>query len=203
MWALRSVRVVCATLGLLLLPATAAWAVTSTDNLVPTANYDKWCQNADVCKTDNASVWYYMDSGGDNALESDDKEQVNIVIKYEYQPTDLTVSYDSTPTFSGDAETDWYITEATVSGDANGVAVCNDPDWWSYECDQHHITIEPGYWTPGLVCHELGHGVGLTHGDMASPKVDLEDPVLGCMKKPMGRYDDLGSNQVTRINNNY
>lgn len=30
-----------------------AVAVSSTDNLVPTANYDHWCQNADVCKTDN------------------------------------------------------------------------------------------------------------------------------------------------------
>ena len=184
--------------------ATSARAeVTSTDNLVPTGTYDHWCQNASVCRTDNATVTFYLDSGGDNALESTDKAKVNDVIDGQYRPTDLVMSYDSTPTFSGDAETDWYVQEGAVSGDAVGRATCNDPIWWTYRCDQHHITIEPGYWTYGLVCHELGHGVGLVHGDMASPTVDMQASVLGCMKKRPGSSDGLGSNQVTRINNNY
>ncbi len=198
----RSIWVTATVAGLFMVGPAVAFAVSSTDNLVPTANYDHYCSSDVVCKTDNASVYFYFDSGGTNALESDDKSKANYVIDNDYRPTDLSFHYDSTPTFSGSGETDWYVQEATVSGDANGMAICDDPETLSYECDQHHITVEPGS-TYGLFCHEFGHAVGLTHGAEASPKVSQTDPVLGCMKTPVGTYDSLGSNQVTRINNNY
>lgn len=199
----RAVRVVGLSLTLVGLAATAAWAVTSTDNLVPTQNYDHWCANAAVCQTDNATVSYYMDSGGTDALESGDRTTVQNVISGDYQPTDLSVSYDSTPVWDGSGETDWYIQEETVSGDADGRTTCNDPETFDYGCDQHYVTIEPGSFTWGLTCHELGHAVGLVHGDLASPSVSKTDAVLGCMKTPVSSSQRLGSNQVTRINNNY
>lgn len=144
-----------------------------------------------------------MDSAGDDELEASDKAMVDEVIDDEYRPTHLVMHYDSNPTFSGSGETDWYYQEQTVSGDAEGRAVCNDPDWWTHECDQHYITIEPGHWTHGLTCHESGHAAGLVHGDRASPEVGLQDSVLGCMRKSTTSGMTLGSNQIDRINANY
>lgn len=49
----------------LALPATAAGAV---DNIVPTGTWNPTCQSGMtayvVCQTDNAGVYYYMDSQG-------------------------------------------------------------------------------------------------------------------------------------------
>ena len=180
-----------------------AWAVISTDNLVPNNNYGPQCQWADVCKTDNEDVYFYMDQAGDDALEAADDAMVNEVIDDEYRPTDLVMHYDSNPTFSGSGETDWYYQEQTVSGDSRGRTVCNDPDWGTYKCDQHYITIEPGYWSHGLTCHESGHAAGLLHGDKADPRVSMTDSVLGCMKTPVSTGQVLGQNQENQINANY
>ncbi len=203
---MRSVRILLSTtmtvigfLGMAQGPASAA----NPDNLIPTANYDHWRTGGTTCKTDNATVTYYMDSGGTNALEAGDKQMVRDVIASEYQPTNLSVTHDSTPTFSGGAETDWYLTEGSVSGDSNGSTFCNDPDLLTYKCDQHHIKIESGSWTAGMLCHELGHGVGFVHGDRASPRLSLTDGDNGCMRTPVGPWVFLDNNQITRINNNY
>jgi len=80
--------------------------------MVPTINYDKSCAEGSVsgggtvCQTDNSTLSYYMTSSGSFALESDDKQVVQQVLANQYAPTDLTVNYDSTPTFSGSGETD-------------------------------------------------------------------------------------------------
>ncbi|MGN0064697.1 MAG: hypothetical protein ACI379_10685 [Nocardioides sp.] len=202
MLTLTKAPLVILTAGVTLLAATPAAHAVDPDNLVPTANYDHDCQVAAICKTDNATVTYYMDSGGSNELEAGDKASVQWVIDNEYAPTDLVMKYDSDPTFSGDAETDWYIVEETVSGDANGRAICNDAIWWTYKCDQHHVKIESGFWQHGLVCHELGHATGFVHGDLAAPTVAKSSSDNGCNRDPVPSTAGLNANQVTRINNN-
>ena len=49
--------------------ASVAWAV-NANNMVGNPNYDVECNeggpgSGPVCRTDNAGVFYYMDSGGD------------------------------------------------------------------------------------------------------------------------------------------
>lgn len=140
--------------------ATAPSSAASIDNIVPTATYSYSCrtgENGTVCQSDNASVTYYMDSGGSNKLEDEDKRVVRDVIASQYAPTDLTFSYDSTPSWSGDSETDIYYSEAGVPGSAEGITFCNAIAPRAYRCDQQYVRIEGGGdYTPGLVCHETG-----------------------------------------------
>ncbi|MFF3691619.1 hypothetical protein [Streptomyces sp. NPDC002187] len=187
--------------------AAVSWSA-ATDNLVPTNNYYVGClegmSNGTVCKTDNASVTYYMDSGGDDKLEDIDKATVRTVMAQQYAPTDLSISYDSSPSWSGSTETDIYYAEATVPGSDQGLTWCNDDSPGNYKCDQQYVRIEGGgHYTPGLTCHETGHAVGLLHGQNASPTLPNQSPTLGCMKKATGFADELGSNNKENINGNY
>ncbi|MEV6395880.1 hypothetical protein AB0M39_14045 [Streptomyces sp. NPDC051907] len=180
-------------------------AAASIDNIVPTSNYYVGClggeANGTVCRTDNADVSYYMDSGGDNKLENDDKRIVRSLLASEYAPTDLSITYDSTPTWSGSSETDIYYSEGNVPGSADGIAFCNDASPGNYKCDQQYVRIQGGgSYTPGLSCHETGHAVGLLHGNRAYPAVGMQDARLGCMKKSVGYDQPLGSNQKSNIN---
>ncbi|MFB7935424.1 hypothetical protein ACFC4C_40670 [Streptomyces sp. NPDC056039] len=177
----------------------------SVDNIVPTANYPFDCRSGEnggtVCQTDNADVTYYMDSGGGNKLEDEDKRVVRDVIASEYGPTDLAFSYDSTPSWSGDSETDIYYSEGNVPGSAWGTAFCNAVAPRAYRCDQQYVRIEGGgKYTPGVACHETGHAVGLLHGDRSYPRVGMQDNRLGCMKKTVDFDQPLGSNQKRNIN---
>lgn len=195
------------TVAALLVAAGVAWAA-ATDNMVPTNNYNKACStgNADsgvVCQTDNAQVTYYMDSGGSDALETVDKNIVQKMLSAQYAPTDLSISYDSTPAWSGSSETDIYYAEATVPGSADGTTWCND-DVSTYRCDQTYIRIEGGgSYTPGLSCHETGHAVGLLHGSNASPQLSKTNKALGCMQTPVNYSEPLGSSNKENINGLY
>ena len=117
--------------------------------------------------------------------------------------TQLSTTRESPVVLTGPRETDWYIAEDTVPGDADGRAECNDPNAGTYKCDQFHINIEPENFSVGIICHEVGHGVGFVHGEWAAPRLDNDAPALGCSNKPNGRTDSLNPNQVRRINNNY
>lgn len=177
-------------------------AARTIDNIIPTSHYDTPCRKGILCQTDNAQLTYYMDSGGSNALESDDKATVRSVLSHEYGSTDLSVSYDSTPSWSGDSETDIYYSEGTVSGSDNGYTYCENAAPGMYKCDQQYVKIEPGHWSSGLVCHETGHAVGFVHGEDASPVVGMQDSRLGCMKKNVGS-EGLGDNNRRNINSVY
>lgn len=178
------------------------------DNIVPTSNYYVGClrgeANGTVCQTDNATLTYYMDSGGTDQLEAEDKNIVRAMLASEYSPTDLAVSYDSTPSWSGSAETDIYYSEGAVPGSDEGITFCNDNSPGNYKCDQQYVRIEGGgYYTPGLSCHETGHAVGLLHGNLSYPAVPMQDSRLGCMKKSVSYSEGLGANQKTNINTVY
>lgn len=167
---------------------------------------------ATVCRTDNAAVSWYMDSSGEFALESNDRSVTTNSIADNYQPTDLTFTYDSTPVFSGSGETDIVFQEGTLPSPYAGYTWCNDAvDGSSWKCEQTYIrirgynTIYPGKdtYNTGVVCHEVGHAVGLVHGVGTSAYYDNNDPVLGCMRDPVPSTAILKAGARADINDVY
>ncbi|MDX3433951.1 hypothetical protein PV664_34325 [Streptomyces sp. ME01-18a] len=181
-------------------------AVAATDTIVPTLTAPTICTNAAVCQTDNADVYYYMDSSGEYELEGWDRDMVLTMWQNEYSPTDLVRHYDDTPVFSGEGETDhiWQEGSTGLDSDAVGMAWCNDPVGTTYECDQHYIRIRGNdEYDLNVTCHEMGHAVGLVHGYMAYPKRSTTDQAaLGCMVSA-GYEPDLGTNNINGINSTY
>jgi hypothetical protein len=187
-----------------------AWAA-YTDNMYPTqyettACFSEGGPDGQVsCQTDNATLTYYMDSSGSNMLETVDRDVVFEVMAQEYAPTDFTVSYDSTPSFSGSAETDIVYEESSVgmSSSTLGVTFCNNAASTT-KCDQQYIRIRgAGYYTHGRTCHETGHAVGLQHGSKSAPQRSNSDSRLGCMRTPTSPGDSLGANNIENINATY
>lgn len=183
---------------------------------MPSSTYLRVClridagdwDNARICRTDNASVTYYMDSNGQYELEAADRTAVQTALNNEFAPTDLTITYDSTPVFSGASETDIVYQEGdNIPADAMGITWCDDEvDGTVYDCDQQFIRIRgSGAYNPIRTCHESGHAVGLMHGAESYPIVDNLDSRLGCMRTPTSAITsgDLGGNQVWHINHNY
>jgi hypothetical protein len=210
-----SVKAIClaaVTFVTVAVTAGVAWAA-YTDNMYPTQYARNACidegsnpvSGAGMCQTDNSSLSYYMDSAGSNSLEANDRSAVNNVLTNVYGPTDLSVAYDSTPAFSGSAETDIVYEEsaAGMSSSADGTTFCNDAAD-NLRCDQQYIRIRPsGNFTKGMVCHETGHAIGLTHGDQASPKKSRTDEALGCMETPTDADEGLQANNIENINATY
>ncbi|MEU6783037.1 hypothetical protein ABZ912_27900 [Nonomuraea angiospora] len=186
-----------------------AWAA-ATDNMFPTGQTTMSCVTGlggnYPCQTDNRDVTFYMDSNGEYELEQVDKNTVNSVIDSEYRPTDLAFHYDSSPVFSGGAETDIIYQEGSngVPSSADGVTWCNASGGDVVDCDQQYIRIRGnGHYTDTLTCHETGHAVGLQHGDNASPRLSKTDSRLGCLQTPVPAGATLGANNRENINATY
>ncbi|WP_340539861.1 hypothetical protein [Nocardioides sp. GXZ039] len=200
---------------MILMPA--AHAAPATNNLYPTiggprGELEPRCtddpEGGDgrvTCITDDATVYWYMDSGGPDELERPDRIAVRAAINNEFEPTHLDMVYDSTPVFSGEGETDIYYQESSSHIDAGADAVtwCDDAqDHTRFKCDQQYVRMRPGSITQGLACHETGHAIGLVHGRQATPPLDNNDLRLGCLTTPV-RTSDLGSTNTQNINNHW
>jgi hypothetical protein len=190
--------------------AGVAWAA-FTDNMYPTQYSNGHCTDESgpngwiSCLTDNSTVTYYMDSGGTNQLEPEDRTVVINVMNNIYGPTDLSVSLDTSPTFSGSAETDIVYEESGIGvpDTASGATFCNDAVN-ELRCDQQYIRIlGGGHYVKGLVCHETGHAVGLLHGNRSDPLVSNTDERLGCMETPTSDGEVLQDNNIDNINGTY
>ncbi|MET8515058.1 hypothetical protein [Streptomyces sp. NPDC005077] len=188
----------------------AGTSFASTDTILPTDNYDPWCAagqiSGTVCQTDNADVYYYMDSLEEYELEQVDRDVVVAMFTNQYSPTHLVRHYDDSPIFEGDSETDhvWQEGSTGFDDDIVGMAWRNDSISFSYRCDQHYIHIRGnGYIDPSTTCHEMGHAVGLLHGNRTSPARGMDDhAALGCMVA--NDYEaQLGSNNINGINSVY
>ena len=220
----------------------AAWFVLSTclisnavapasanhvyDGLVPTRNYAPVCfarsgptdPNNSVCQTDNSTVGWYADSNDPAELEANDRDALSAMLEAQFEPTDLSIFYDSSPVFSGSGETDWVYQE-TDTGFALptgvlGVAWCDDDvNGLIYDCDQTYvrITAPDGYRIEGgsVACHEAGHQAGLVHGNNASltnpphNPLDAGDARLGCMENEDEFPRTLGAASQHLINGEY
>ncbi len=194
-----------AVVGAIAIFVASAATVWAADNLVPTQTYNPTCTAGGetggvLCKTDDFYWSYFRQS----TLEYGDQARVADVLRDEFGPTDLAVAEDTTPEYSGADETDVIYKESAVPGGNEGITWCNDPTS-GYECDQHYVDMQPDVYTSrGLICHESGHAVGLTHGLQAYGVQSQTDPALGCMRTPTGStQDNLGSQQITNINASY
>jgi hypothetical protein len=190
------------------------------DGIVPTVLSPLSCVNASgptdpaarVCQTDNAGLVWYADSASPGELEANDFASLQLMLELQFEPTNLTVTYDSTPVFSGSGETDIIFQEAEtdlpIPDGAAGVTWCNDAvNGGSYQCDQTYVRImsPDGYRLFGasIACHETGHAVGLVHGDRAVPAMDPGDHRLGCMVNEDEFLLDLGPASAHLINITY
>lgn len=178
LWAIALLSVVGASWGI----GSAAFAAApSNDAIVPTTNYTRVCAAGipadSVCQTDNIGVSYYMDSSGEFELESVDRSITSTAAEKWDTATDLTITYDSTPSFSGSAETDVIIQEGAFGKPDNvlGITWCDDPVS-TYRCDQHYIRMRgANVINSWLATHEFGHAWGLLHPNSWAPAKDKCD----------------------------
>lgn len=198
-------------------PFSRAETVTTHNFLYPTNRAQTPCYvgspgAATVCRTDNATVTWYMDSSAEFALESNDRTVVTNSLAANYQPTDLTLTYDSSPVFSGSGETDIVFQEGTLPSPYAGYTWCNDAvDDSSWKCEQTYIrvrgynTVYPGKDTinTGVICHETGHAVGLVHGVDTSAYYLNNNTILGCMRDPVPATAALKQGARDDINHVY
>ena len=199
---LRALCISVATFTMVAVTAGVAWAA-YTDNMYPTQNLTVGCfsisgpSGPGFCQTDNRDLTYYMDSGGSNKLEADDRADVNNVMNNVYEP-DRPLGLLRLDPLVLRKRGDRHRLRGELGGmsaSADGNTFCNSAATM-LKCDQQYIRIRGGgHYTQGLVCHETGHAVGLTHGDDASPRKSKTDEKLGCMETPVSDDEGLASEQ--------
>lgn len=208
--------------AVLVLPVAVAYAA-YTDNLVPNSRFSGCYQGTAVqsstggpCQTDNASVGYWMERPIDTTtgVDSRAEEQINVTMADYNRNTDLTTFYDSTPAFSGAAETDVIYRHKTQDFRDSGTVgyyFCDDVAGLSSsnKCDQGYINLRYITNTPAqmraLACHETGHAFGLLHPNDASPAKSTGDTRFECMMNaPVAAYYGIGWDpNVANINSTY
>lgn len=189
------------------------------DGIVPTANYNPVCYSttigspySSVCLTDNRGTTWYADKVDPGELETDDFNALQSMLESQFEPTVLTITYDSTPDFAGGSETDLVYQEAEAAmplpSGAVGIMWCDDAvNSAIYDCDQAYMRIQSPDWFrkfgSSVACHETGHGVGLVHGYDASPRLAPGDSRLGCMENADEFPSSLGASSRHLINGEY
>ena len=194
----------------------------SYDSIYPVSTAQPSCSNQSLgsgmpCLQDDSSVSIYIQ----NSLSQAGGMNVLWDIAWEYDPTDLTFSYQDPPIYNtslpSDLETDIiFQMNSAIPPNFGGMTWCDDmsgqPSGGSLpsfrRCDQTYIAFSPAIFpdnTPNtnMVCHEVGHAVGLNHGDASSPAQPNNLFSLRCMRNPVPNDDYVGAYQQTQINNTY
>lgn len=192
-----------------------ASAAVAIDIVSPTGNANNYCtqqpaagpvSDPGVCRTDNATWTYYMDSSGEFELEAEDRTAASNGMDAWDNNTDMVVSEDTTPTFSGTAETDVIFQEGLVPAFpvTGGITWCQDiVNGTNWECDQHYIRIRgAGVYSKWLVAHEAGHALGLVHGTEANPATSGTASVMGIMTTG-ALPASLGATPIAKVNATY
>jgi len=166
---------------------------------------DIWCQ------TENATYDFWIAGGS-----ASEQGQIRAVLNNEYNATDLNTVEVSTPVWqaSGTGETDLIIDEVELDNffpglGALGAAWCDD-NYTTLQCDQHYVFVDddvtPNYGGSGFTmnaCHEIGHTVGLTHTNQASPSQSNGDDRFRCMNSGIWPWTGPGDNNKHQINLTY
>lgn len=183
-------------------PVATAYAA---DNMYKTSNANWNCSDGDFgdgfCQTDNATLTVFRQA----SVPAAKKTSIKQMLTNQYAPTDLSIHYPSTASYTGDSETDiiYQVSASGFSGTTIGQTWCNDAVT-STKCDQEYVrfrgTIQ---FDKELMCHETGHAVGLTHGQDASPAESNTAAELGCMETPDGGGLGLGAHNKSEINATY
>lgn len=162
--------------GAVVATASPVWAAPAYDIIVPTTKdgatyYDPLCTASSICRTDNSTVYYYIDSQGAFKVNADGLGPIVDAMNAWGDNTDVNVVYDADPTFSGAGETDAVWRQFVYSDDTLGVTTCMDRvDGTRNQCDSHYLEISPyGGWNQKVTRHEMGHALGLVHGAQAAP----------------------------------
>lgn len=132
------------------------------------------------CRTDNSFLTVFREA----SLGSGGQSSIATTLNFQYSPTDLTVSYVASPSYSGSSETDIIYQQGEMPPDFIGMAWCDDAIGGDL-CDQHYVRFLDANPTVALSCHETGHAVGLTHPDNADPDQPMDDPLFGCLVTPV------------------
>lgn len=174
------------------------------DNMYPTSNYHHSCSDStysipQFCQTDGVRLTYGFGSSVDST-----RRAVIAAVMTRYGATDLVIAYHASPVYSGADETDVVFLVGQVPPGADGIVWCEDA-LTTRACDQHYVRFRSSSTTSQyLVCHEVGHAVGLTHGGDAAPATSNSDPALGCMVTPGQLIDrEIGAHNATMINETY
>ncbi len=184
-----------------LLALTGCW-----DNMYPTQNFHPECADWEpnallpvFCQTDDLAVtWHAL-----VPLTAAERNLIDAAVESNFEPTDLRVTQVSNPVVSAQDETDIIFERGFIASGADGLTWCEDALTWQ-QCDQHYVRFRTGSTlNMGVVCHEFGHAVGLTHGAQASPATSNTEPALGCMRTPTAPNVTLGSHNISMINGTY
>ena len=133
----------------------------------------------------------------------------NRMVHYKNE-TDLT----TTELSNYDASVDVLLLDDDLTGMTFGVVDCADV-LSGAKCDRHTLTYDIDFAQSQnlntdqkryLACHEIGHTLGLKHGDDAAPRVDNDKLWLGCLTTPLSNPNALtvtGGHNKEVINDNY
>ncbi len=170
------------------------------DNMYKTATYGPNCSTGTFCQTDNSDLSIYSES----SVGAAQKTTINNMLAAQFAPTDLVVSYPTTPVYTGSYETDIIFQVGTsVPSGSDGITWCDDAVTTT-KCDQHYVQFRSNsVINAGLACHEAGHAIGLTHGAEASPTLSQTYSTLECMASPVAAGEPLGSHNAYWVNITY
>jgi hypothetical protein len=183
--------------------ATAVPSADAFDAMFPTVYTSPFCfpgsmGSGTFCRTDNAAFTAYVQS-----TPAGMAYVPNTVLDTTFNNTDLNVSHPATPVYTGANETDLIIHNGAISGDTVGTTWCDATVSSNNQlCDQEYVRVETAYWNSHVFCHEIGHSVGLTHGNQADPNQPISSPDLGCMRTDGNQSTSL-STLVNQINAAY
>lgn len=217
-------RVHAVTTGLLLSAFVCSLAAAqTTDCILPTSNalwtcptpwVPEWPDTSQAhCQQEDAEVTWHLEDG-DFSFAG----QLNILFVLEQRidaPSDINVDRNTyherevqSDTWRDDATDIIFQSRNSLPGGAIGVAWCaessNDDVFNLYDCEQHIVAFSTATPWQSLICHEVGHAVGLMHGAQCSPALSQIAGDLGCMRTPDNPgVTFLGSLNINNINSVY
>ncbi len=195
-------------LALILSIGSAAWLTESSakadhgpDSIYPTSSLGA-CIDGGIgdafCLSDNSTLTVFREA----SIGATGRTNIASALNNQFNPTDLTVSYDTSASYSGSAETDIIYQHGTgVPAGLSGIAWCDDAIS-AIRCDQHYIRFTSANPGTALSAHETGHAVGLAHPNNADPPQAPNDALFQTMVTPVFT-SNLGAHNIQQINSIY